>query len=206
MGIVPDWDGVSGPDGYEAVRATMLADEGYIALAADIYGSDMTQLETFDERVEQATFYRTNYTLFVSRIQAAVDLLKEHELVDPEKIVMIGYCFGGSGVVDYAFAEVQDVKAVVPFHGGLTSLAPIQTDAVYPYVLIQSGGIDDAHGNNTELEMSLNGANATWEISRYSGVDHGFTAWGAAAYDPLADSRSWDAMLSVFDMILDTES
>ena len=49
------------------------------------------------------------------------------------------------------------------------SLAPVETDDVYPYVLIQSGGVDDAHGNNTELEMALNGASATWEITRYSG-------------------------------------
>ena len=71
-------------------------------------------------------------------------------------------------MVDYAFADVKDVKAVVPFHGGLTSLSPVQTDDVYPYVLVQSGGVDDAHGNNTELEMSLDKANATWEITRYS--------------------------------------
>lgn len=201
--IVPDWDGVSGPDGYEAHRATMLANEGYIGFAADIYGSNMTQVADFEDRIAQVTLYRTDYELFVSRIQAAVDLLKGHELVDPEKILMIGYCFGGTGVVDYAFADIKDVKAVVPFHGGLTGLAPVQTDEVYPYVLVQSGGIDDAHGNNTELEMSLDAAKADWEISRYSGVDHGFTAWSSGAYDPLADSRSWDAMLSVFDMIVD---
>jgi len=171
--IVPDWDGVSGPDGYEAGRATLLAEEGYVAFAADIYGSDLQQIESFDERAEQATLYRTNYTLFVSRIQAAVDLVAQHELVDREKIVMIGYCFGGTGVVDYAFTDLKDVKAVVPFHGGLTSVAPIQTDVIYPYVLIESGGEDDAHGNNTELEISLNGANATWEITRYSGESVG---------------------------------
>ena len=176
--IVPDWDGVSGADGYEAGRATLLAAEGYVAFAADIYGSDLQQIEDFGERGEQATLYRTNYTLFVSRIQAAVDLVAQHELVDKEKIVMIGYCFGGTGVVDYAFTDVKDVKAVVPFHGGLTSLAPIQTEVVSPYVLVQSGGEDDAHGNNTELEMSLDSANATWEITRYSSeFDHVFVAF-----------------------------
>lgn len=225
--VVPDWDGVSGPDGYEAQRATLLAQEGYVAFAADIYGSDLQQVESFDVRIEQATFYRTNYTLFVSRIQAAVDLVAAHELVNPDEVMMLGYCFGGTGVVDYAFSGLNNVKAVVPFHGGLTSLAPIEDDNIYPYVLIQSGGIDDAHGNNTELEISLNGANATWEITRYSGkslvgryvhnseilgtkltswtsigVDHGFTVWDAAAYSAVADWRSWDAMLTLFEMIL----
>ncbi|CAB9521085.1 dienelactone hydrolase [Seminavis robusta] len=200
--IVPDWDGVSGPDGYEAERATLLAQAGYVGFAADIYGADKQQVESFDERVELTTLYRTNYTLFVSRIQAAVDLVAAHELVDPESVFLIGYCFGGTGVVDYSFAaDVTKVKVVVPFHGGLTGLAPIETDVVYPYVLVQSGGEDDAHGNNTELEMMLDAANATWEISRYSNVYHGFTHWGGGAYNPLADWRSWDAMMGVFEMV-----
>ena len=175
--IVPDWDGVSGPDGYEARRATLLAKEGYVAFAADIYGSDLQQVESFEERGQLTSLYRTDYALFVSRIQAAVDLVAQHELVNPHEILLIGYCFGGTGVVNFAFSGLQNVKAVVPFHGGLTSLAPIQTDAVYPYILVQSGGIDDAHGNTTELEMALDSANATWEISRYSSKSI-FVLWG----------------------------
>ena len=97
-------------DGYEAGRATLLAKEGYVGFAADIYGSDLQQVEDFQERIALVTEYRTNYTLFVSRIQAAVDLVAAHELVDPEKVVLIGYCFGGTGVVDYAFADVKNAK------------------------------------------------------------------------------------------------
>lgn len=201
--VVPDWDGVSGMDGYEAGRATLLSEEGYVGFAADIFGAEFQQVEDFGMRVNLTTLYRTNYTLFVSRIQAAVDLVAAHELVDPENIFLIGYCFGGTGVVDYAFADLQNVKAVVPFHGGLTGLAPIQTEVVYPYVLVQSGGVDDAHGNNTELEMELDKGNATWEISRYSNVNHGFTHWGGRAYNELADWRSWDAMFAVFEMLKD---
>lgn len=108
--IVPDWDGVSLIDGYEAGRATLLAQEGYVAFAADIFGSNLTQVEDFDEKIDLSGFYRTNYTVFVSRIQAAVDQVAANELVDPEKIFLIGYCFGGTGVVDYAFADLQNVK------------------------------------------------------------------------------------------------
>lgn len=118
--IVPDWDGVSGPDGYEAQRATLLAEEGYVAFAADIYGSELQQVESFEERGKLAGMYRTNYTLFVSRIQAAVDLVATHELVNADEVMILGYCFGGTGVVNYAFAGLTNVKAVVPFHGGLT--------------------------------------------------------------------------------------
>jgi DNA-binding cell septation regulator SpoVG len=88
--IVPDWDGVSGPDGYESQRATLLAEEGYIAMAADIYGSDKQQVDDFEERANLTTIYRADYGLFVSRIQAAVDVVMDHELVDKENIFLIG--------------------------------------------------------------------------------------------------------------------
>lgn len=65
-----------------------------------------------------------------------------------------------------------------------------------------SGGADDAHGNQTELEAALTQGNAEWEITRYSGVEHGFTAWGGGGYSLTADYRSWESMLTAFEEIL----
>merc|ERR1712194_471161 len=67
-------------------------------------------------RGEQATFYRSDPDLFVKRIQAGVDQLMAHEAVDSTRIYMAGYCFGGTGVIDYAFSSgaLKNVKAVVP--------------------------------------------------------------------------------------------
>jgi Dienelactone hydrolase family len=66
-----------------------------------------------------------------------------------------------------------------------------------------SGGDDDAHGNQTELEAALNAANALWEITRYSGVVHGFTKWDStAAYSLKADYRSWESMLTAFEQLM----
>ena len=170
--IIPDWDGVNGPTGYEAGRAVMAANErGYVAMVADIYGSSYTNVEDMAKRVELATMYRSDPELFVGRIQAGIDQLVAHPSVDSSNIFVAGYCLGGTGAIDYGFssgASLQNVKAVVPIHGGLTPLRAIQTDTVQPYVLVLSGGVDDAHGNPTELEAHLDGASATWEISRYS--------------------------------------
>ncbi len=169
--ILPDWDGVNGPTGYEAERAVMAAKEGrYVAMVADIYGAEFTNVDDRTTRVELATKYRSDPELFVSRIQAGIDQLMAHEAVDSNLIFVAGYCFGGTGAIDYAFSSgaLKNVKAVVPIHGGLNPLRAIQTDVVQPYILILSGGVDDAHGNTTELEAHLDGASATWEISRYS--------------------------------------
>lgn len=203
--ILPDWDGVNGPSGYEAKRAVLMAQEGgYVAMAADVYGVDYTDVEAFEKRVELATKYRSDPKLFVSRVKAAVDLLAAHPSVDASHIFVAGYCLGGTGAIDYAFSSgtFENVKAVVPVHGGLTPLRAIETEAVQPYVLVLSGGIDDAHGNSTELEQHLDGSAATWEISRYSNAAHGFTSWGTgpfSAYNEMADSRSWWSMMSLFN-------
>jgi len=205
--ILPDWDGVNGPTGYEAKRAVMAAKEGgYIAMVADIYGTEYTDVPDIETRIQQATLYRSDPELFVGRIQTAVDLMVNHPAVNSSCIFVTGYCFGGTGSIDYAFSPsaLENVKAVVPIHGGLTPLRAIQVDEVKPYVLVLSGGVDDAHGNTTELEGHLDGANTTWEISRYSYAKHGFTKWSTdyainPAYDEMADSRSWWSMMSLFE-------
>lgn len=69
---------------------------------------------------------------------------------------------------------------------------------LFPFSL--SGGADDAHGNQTELEAALNEGNAGWETTRYSGVEHGFTKWDDAdGYDLVADYRSWESMKHAFE-------
>lgn len=209
--ILPDWDGVNGPTGYEVGRAVLSAKEGgYVALVADIYGTEYTDVDDMATRIELTTVYRNDPDLFVKRIQAGVDQLVAHPSVDSSRIFVAGYCFGGTGAIDYAFSAgaLENVRAVVPIHGGLNPLRAVQTDAVHPYVLILSGGVDDAHGNPTELEAHLDGASATWEISRYSNAAHGFTKWGTgpfSAYNAMADSRSWMSMMSLFDTLSTTE-
>jgi dienelactone hydrolase len=96
----------------------MASELGYIAFAADIYGADLQTNLTMDQRVELATLYRSNATLFASRIQAAIDTVLAFNYsnnssstssgavvaVDPDRMALAGYCFGGTGVLTYALA------------------------------------------------------------------------------------------------------
>ena len=192
--LIPDWDGVNT---YEKKRATMLAELGYIAFAADIFGSDLQENLPIDVRINQTNLYRGDQDLFVQRMARAVELLKEHPLVDNDNIAMFGYCFGGTGMIYYAFSDRDDVKLVASFHGGLANLPEEIPEQIVPYVLILSGGDDDdAHGNQTILEEALDSGNAKWEITRWSGVDHGFTSWTSPAYNVRADVRSWEQTLT----------
>jgi hypothetical protein len=83
-----DWDGVNF---YEQVRATLMATEyNWVGFAADIYGASLHNVTDIDQRIELSTLYRSNATLFSERIQAAVDVVKTLDSVDPDKIALLG--------------------------------------------------------------------------------------------------------------------
>mmetsp|Transcript_85 Transcript_85/g.112 ORF Transcript_85/g.112 Transcript_85/m.112 type:complete len:536 (-) Transcript_85:146-1753(-) len=187
--VLPDWDGTNK---YEQTRVQMLADLGYVAFAADIYGVGLHNVEAFGDKVSNYTKYRSNATLFNSRINAAVTLAKSFTGVDPDKIILAGYCFGGTGVLMYALSGYDDVHTVVSIHGGLR--LENATEEVHPRILVLSGGDDDTSSSIEELEVTLNKAESTWQISRYSDVEHGFTKFGTDVYQLRADTRSWEAM------------
>jgi len=188
--IIGDWDGVND---YEIQRARLISSQfNYYAFAADIFGAEYHNVTNITERIALTSLYRNNVTLFVGRIQAAVNVVKSLPFVDASKVVVIGYCFGGTGVIDYAITG-GDVAGVVSFHGTLTVRANATSSSnITASMLIESGGNDDSSSEIKELEDELNLANATWEISRYSRVVHGFTIWyQSSAFNPRADIRSW---------------
>lgn len=131
--VFPDWDGVND---YEKERAFALAQEGYVAFAADIYGSDKQNVEDIEERIEEVTKYSTNPDLYVSRMQNAIDQVKAlSDDVDPNEIAIIGYCFGGSGVILYSLSNGTDAKVSVPFHGSFQEMPPVQGE-INSYLLV----------------------------------------------------------------------
>ena len=92
--ILPDWDGANE---YEQKRATALAELGYVAMVADMYGSDKQYVEAFEDRVAEISKFAADPTMFVTRVQAAIDQIKMlGDDVDMDEIAIIGYCFGGT--------------------------------------------------------------------------------------------------------------
>ena len=223
--VLPDWDGVND---YEKKRAILFAEEGYIGFAADIYGSDLQVIDDIDKRGELVSKYLSDIPLYMSRITAALAVINNGTTTSSSPIALVGYCFGGTGVVQYAFNGAGEelandaFRVGVAYHGGLATL-PNATKNISMYMLIESGGEDAAHGNQTVLEQALNDANAEWEISRYSGVVHGFTVWsddvaestttesqsaehsnhrsmqGSSPYSVIADARSWQATMEILN-------
>eukprot|EP00752_Nemacystus_decipiens_P017198 g15407.t1 len=117
--IVHQWMGLTG---YEKGRAEQLAELGYIVIALDIYGTDFSPTSMQEAGKASGTF-KNNRELFRKRLNLGLDQLKQVTQVDPKRIAAIGYCFGGTGVLELARSGAE-VAGVVSFHGGLDSPTP----------------------------------------------------------------------------------
>ena len=202
--LVHDWLGVAG---YMQVRARMLARLGYVALAADIYGAGIRPSMQDAPKVA-GTFY-SDPALVRARARAGLDELRSHPLVDPARIAVIGYCFGGFVALELARSGAE-FTGVVTFHGALSSSAPQDAANIKGKVLVLSGGSDPVVPDSQidEFKDSLRAApGVDWQIVSYSGAMHAFTNPDAnapergAEYQATADRRSWAAMRAFFDEI-----
>ena len=164
--ILPDSNNING---YEISRATRIAGQlGCIAFVADIYGSDLHDVQDFQQRTKLANNYKANHTSFRSRIKSAIVTLGKQPYVNPSKIALVGYGLGGTGALLYSFAgSNRNTVAAVSFHGELLG-RPLTGTATNP-ILVLSGSRDDAGFDVELLEESLVAAGVDWQITRYSG-------------------------------------
>lgn len=200
--VVHEWMGLGE---YSKKRADQLAAMGYVALAADIYGKGVRAANQ-EEAAKLAGKYRGDRKLLRARIVAALDALRAQESVDSSRIAAIGYCFGGSTVLELARAGA-DVAGVVSFHGGLKTDMPAEKGTVKAKVLALHGA-DDPYVPADEVagfEKEMRDAGIDWQLVAYGGAVHSFTNPGAgsdaskgAAYNEPADRRSWEAMKAFF--------
>ncbi|MEK2687852.1 dienelactone hydrolase family protein [Bdellovibrio sp. GT3] len=192
--IIHQWMGVTD---NEKMRAQMLAEKGYVVLAADIYGKGVRATSP-EEAGKLAGQYKNDRKLFRARGQAAFDLLKKNKMVDPKHIVVVGYCFGGTGALEMGRAGVP-AAGFVSFHGGLSNPTPADAKNFKAPVLVAHGALDK--GVNPEVmpfmkEMDDN--KVDYQFISYSGAVHAFTQKSSGndpskgvAYNEKADKRSW---------------
>lgn len=197
--IVHDWNSI---DKYEQGRAVQLAKLGYVAFCADIYGKGVRPT-TRQENAAQAGKYKGDRKLFRERLQAALDFLKKDPNVDPNKIVAIGYCFGGTGVLEMARAQMP-VAGVVSFHGGLDAGQGFEANSIATKVLVCHGADDPAvpPAQVDAFMAEFKKAGASVDFVAYPGAVHAFTEPNAgndpskgAAYNEAADKASWTKLL-----------
>jgi dienelactone hydrolase len=201
---------------YARNRARMLAEMGYTAVVLDMYGKDVYTTDP-QQAGEWAGAFYNDRDRFRARAAAGLEVLKAQPDVDAERLAAIGYCFGGTTVLELAF-HGSDLAGVVSFHGSL--LGPRSSEGkggegeptteagnFGGKVLICHGQADPFYGNDKLLEVidALQAAEVPTTTIIYSGAVHSFTDPTAdgelegAEYDRRADRESWEHMQVFFD-------
>ncbi|HYX32916.1 MAG TPA: dienelactone hydrolase family protein [Oligoflexus sp.] len=181
-------------------QAERMANLGFIVFAADIYGRDSRPTTVEESRV-LTTKYRSDRKLFRERLNLGLDILKQQEHVNTDMLFAVGYCFGGTGVLELARSGA-DIVGVASFHGGLDSPTPDDGAQIQAKVLVLHGA-DDPTVSATNLaafENEMRMHKVDWQLVKYGGTVHSFTDKSAgsdpstgSAYNPVTDRRSFEA-------------
>ena len=203
--VVHEWWGLNP---YARMRTGQLAKLGYIAFAIDIYGKGVRAKDPA-EAGTLSGIYRGNRPLMRSRANAGLEVLRNHPLADVNRIAAIGYCFGGTVVLEMARSGAE-LAGVVSFHGGLSTPNPSDAKNIKGKVLVLHGADDPAVPPDQVIAFQdeLRKAGVDWQMVSYGGAVHSFTNPEAgndpskgAAYNEKADKRSWEAMKTFFGEI-----
>lgn len=203
--IVHEWNGLGT---YVKIRAKQIAELGYIAFCADMYGKNAMPRNR-EESSKQASIYRNDRILMRNRVITGLEEFKKQNMVDKSKIAAIGYCFGGGTVLELARSGA-DVSGVVSFHGNLDT--PNLNDAknIKTRILVLHGA-DDPNVSSEQIRIfqkEMRDSKVDWQMIFYGNAVHSFTNPDSgnnpekgAAYNEKADKRSWDAMRVFFNEI-----
>ncbi|GAA4463454.1 dienelactone hydrolase family protein [Nemorincola caseinilytica] len=198
--VVPEWWGLNG---YTKMRARMLAELGYVAIAADMYGDGKTAKDPQMAKEYAMPFYK-DPKLGKECIAAAIAKVKEYPQTDKSKIGAVGFCFGGSMVLNAAKMGM-DLKVVVSFHGGLQTV-PAKKGSVKGKILVCHGGADKFVSDTDILSFrkNLDTLGVPYQFISYPGATHAFTNPQATAvgkkysmpieYNDEAAKKSWGDM------------
>jgi dienelactone hydrolase len=198
--MVPNWFGVND---MAIAKAKMIAGKDYVILLTDMYGGDIRPTSEAEAGTAVKPLY-TDRKVMRARVARAFDELKAQEKsapIDPARLAAIGFCFGGSAVLDLARTGA-DVAAVVSFHGLLATDDPKLASNIHGKVLALNGA-DDANvppEQRTAFEAEMRDAKVDWASTDFGGAVHCFTEKEATAttgncrYDAKVSARAYAAM------------
>lgn len=186
--LLHDWDGLTD---YEIKRAGMLADLGYAVFAADLFGAGVRPTAVKDKRQHTGELY-TNRTKMRNLVRGALAAAKSNG-ADIHNAVVMGYCFGGAAVLEFARSGAA-MKGFVSFHGGLATPEGQDYTRTKGKILVFHGTADSniTMTDFAQLAKDLEGQGVTHEMITYGKAPHAFTVWGSDRYREDADKKSWD--------------
>jgi dienelactone hydrolase len=181
-------------------RLKMLADLGYVALAADMYGEGVAP--GWENR-DRMNALKDDRPALRRRARAGVDALAAEADVDPAKVVAIGYCFGGGCVLELARMGTP-AAGFVSFHGLLDTTLPAEPGAIQAPICCFTGVRDPIlpFTQVEAFEKEMEAAGADWRVMTYGGAGHSFTNSDMKTgerpgfeFEAKADMRSWRGLM-----------
>ncbi len=203
--LLPAWKGI---DTSSKNIAKSLSDNGYTVFIADIYGEGNYPKDNA-EAGKIAGQYKTDFKAYQHRIQKGIDELVKSG-ANPDQIVVIGYCFGGTGAIEAARGHLN-VKGIVSFHGGLKKDASRPNESITTKVLICHGADDKSVTEDDihNFEKEMREGKADWQFISYGNAVHSFTNPEAGndnskgnAYNEAAAKRSFTHLLQFLKEVL----
>ncbi|MFD1771035.1 dienelactone hydrolase family protein [Sphingobacterium suaedae] len=196
--ILPAWKGIDDEAKHAAIA---LQKEGYIAFIADIYGTGNIPADNTGA-AKIAGHYKNDYRAYQQRITCALDALKKSGAV-ADRIAVIGYCFGGTGALEAARANLP-VQGVVSIHGGLNKDSNRPNGKIKPKVLIENPAEDKGvtPAILDALIKELNDGDADWQLITYAHCGHTFTNPLSAEYNERMAKRAWRHTLLFLEELL----
>ncbi len=156
-------------------NARMYAQQGYVVFAADIFGKDVRP-KSVPEQQAQSALYSKDRPLMRARALAGLDVLRANPMVEPGKIAIVGYCFGGEVAIELAETGAP-ILGTVSIHGSFRGFPPEAAKNIKGRVLILHGSEDPVAPMSEVVALldQLRAANVRWELNLYSGTQHGFS-------------------------------
>jgi len=193
-------------------RASQLAELGYVALAADMYGNAKVAVDA-TEAGQCMGALMGDINVATARVKAAAEALGKVPQADASRLGAQGYCLGGALSLHAARLGLP-LRGVVSFHGSLGRTHQAKPGDVKARVLVLHGGSDTFISDDelTAFMKEMRELNVDLAFESYPNVKHGFTNPEATAkgqkyglnlaYDASADARSWESMKRFWATVL----
>ena len=178
--VAPEW---WGRNEYTEQRARELAENGYAALAIDMYGQKKVTSEA-SQANEWMTETFQNPTTIVTRASAALETLAAQDEVDSSRLGAIGFCYGGKVILDLARSGAP-LKAVATFHANLSAQTPAEEGKIQAEILVLHGELDSmvSLDDVAAFREEMHAAKVNHEVIIFEDAKHGFS-------NPLADEKA----------------
>jgi dienelactone hydrolase len=171
--VVHEWWGITKHVHGEARK---LAEQGYTAFIADMYGDAKTADNPKDAGALSGGVMKDPQAM-QARFDAARDALARHATVDPGRIGAVGYCFGGAVVLNMARAGA-DLAGVAAFHAGLGANVGAAVPGKVKAKLLVLNGADDPFVKPEQIDAfkkEMDAAKVDYRFINYPGAVHAFT-------------------------------